>query len=307
MTPVTFAAVGAGGHDDGSEKGSGAGQGPATGGQPGTPWDFSGKPWDFAGKVVIITGGVRGVGRAIAEAFLSAGAQVVVCGRHRADPAELPRALPPAGGERVAAFVPADVREPEQAAGLVRGATDRFGRLDVLVNNAGGSPYVPSAEVSPNLVASVVALNLLAPFYCAQAANAVLQQGDGGSIVNIGSVSGIRPSPGTAAYGAAKAGLVSLTGSLAVEWAPKVRVNCVTAGLLDTGSGTEHYGGAEGMARVAATVPLGRVGVPTDVAGACLFLASPLAAYISGANLVVHGGGEWPAFLQAAKGNSPPD
>ncbi len=261
---------------------------------------------DFSGKVVVVTGGVRGVGRAIAEAFLSAGAHVVVCGRHRPDPAALPRAAPPGGDERVAVFVPTDVREPAQAAALVQAAAERFGRLDVLVNNAGGSPYAASAEVSPNLVASVVALNLLAPFYCAQAANAVLQQGDGGSIVNIGSVSGIRPSPGTAAYGAAKAGLVSLTGSLAVEWAPKVRVNCVTAGLLDTGSGTEHYGGAEGMARVAATVPLGRVGVPADVVGACLFLASPLAGYVSGANLVVHGGGEWPAFLQAAKGNDPP-
>ncbi|HUA94459.1 MAG TPA: SDR family oxidoreductase [Acidimicrobiales bacterium] len=262
---------------------------------------------NFSGKAVIVTGGVRGVGRAIAEAFLSAGAEVVVCGRSRPDPAELPRVVAPEDGERVAVFVPADVREPEQAEGLVQEATERFGRLDVLVNNAGGSPFVPSAEVSPRLVASVIALNLLAPFYCAQAANAVLQRGDGGSIVNIGSVSGIRPSPGTAAYGAAKAGLVSLTGSLAVEWAPKVRVNCLTAGLLDTGSGVEHYGGSEGMARVAATVPLGRVGIPTDVAGACLFLASPLAGYISGANLVLHGGGEWPAFLQAAQGKKPPD
>jgi NAD(P)-dependent dehydrogenase (short-subunit alcohol dehydrogenase family) len=178
----------------------------------------------------------------------------------------------------------------------------RFGRLDVLVNNAGGSPHVAAAEASPRFVASVVALNLLAPFYCAQAANAVLQQGDGGSIVNVGSVSGLRPSPGTAAYGAAKAGLVNLTETLAVEWAPKVRVNCISAGLLDTGAGPEHYGGAEGMARVAATVPLGRMGTPADVAGTCLFLASPLGAYVTGANLVVHGGGEWPAFLRAAQG-----
>ena len=250
MAPVTFAVVSDVERGDGPEKASGPAHSRADRGHPGTSLDFS-------GRVVIVTGGVRGVGRAIAEAFLSAGAQVVVCGRHRADPAELPRAVPPGGGERMAAFLPADVREPEQAQRLIEGTTERFGRLDVLVNNAGGSPYVPSADVSPRLVASVIALNLLAPFYCAQAANAVLQQGDGGSIVNIGSVSGIRPSPGTAAYGAAKAGLVSLTGSLALEWAPKVRVNCLTAGLLDTGSGTEHYGGAEGMARVAATVPLG--------------------------------------------------
>jgi NAD(P)-dependent dehydrogenase (short-subunit alcohol dehydrogenase family) len=112
----------------------------------------------------------------------------------------------------------------------------------------------------------------------------------------------LRPSPGTAAYGAAKAGLVSLTGTLAVEWAPKVRVNCVSAGLIDTGTDPEHYGGPEGMARVAATVPLARMGTPSDVAGLCLFLASPLAAYVTGANLVAHGGGEWPAFLRAARG-----
>ena len=166
---------------------------------------------------------------------------------------------------------------------------------------------MPAAEASPRFFASVVGLNLLAPFYCAQAANAVMQdQQHGGVIVNVGSVSGVRPSPGAAAYGAAKAGLLSLTGTLAVEWAPKVRVNSVTAGLLDTGAGPEHYGGEEGLARVAATVPLGRMGGPEDVAWSCLFLASPQAAYATGANLVLHGGGEWPAYLSAARGAQHP-
>ena len=109
----------------------------------------------------------------------------------------------------------------------------------------------------------------------------------------------MRPSPGASAYGAAKAGLINLTATLAVEWAPPVRVNCVTAGLLDTGAGDDFYGGPGGMARVAATVPLGRMGTPDDVAGACLFLASPAASYVSGANLVLHGGGEPPAYLGA--------
>ncbi len=159
-----------------------------------------------------------------------------------------------------------------------------------------------AAAASPRFSASIVALNLLAPLYCAQAANAVMQgQEDGGSIVNIASVSGIRPSPGTAAYGAAKAGLINLTQSLAIEWAPKVRVNCVSAGLVATEAADDHYGGPEGMAGVAATVPLGRFGTPEDVAGLCLFLASPLAAYVTGANLVAHGGGEWPAFLAAVE------
>ena len=147
-----------------------------------------------------------------------------------------------------------------------------------------------------------MALNLLAPLYCAQAANAVMQgQDDGGSIVNIGSVSGIRPSPGTAAYGAAKAGLINLTQSLAIEWAPRVRVNCLSAGMVATEAADDHYGGAAGIAAVAATVPLGRFGTPADVAGLCLFLASPLAGYVTGANLVAHGGGERPAFLAAVE------
>jgi len=254
--------------------------------------------FDFTGAVVVVTGGARGVGAGIARAFLAAGADVVVCGRHEPSPDQLPR-VSVEGVERVARFVPADVRRPEEARRLIEDVLAESGRLDTLVNNAGGSPPAPAADVSARLVASVVTLNLLAPFYCAQAAYGALRAAEG-SIVNIGSVSGMRPSPGTAAYGAAKAGLVSLTGSLAVEWAPEVRVNCVTAGLLDAGGGADHYGGTEGLARVSATVPLGRMGLPEDVAAACLYLASPLAAYVTGSNLVVHGGGEWPAFLRAA-------
>jgi NAD(P)-dependent dehydrogenase (short-subunit alcohol dehydrogenase family) len=131
-------------------------------------------------------------------------------------------------------------------------------------------------------------------------------QEDGGCIVNVSSVSGLRPSPGASAYGAAKAGLINLTTTLAVEWAPLVRLNCVSAGLLDTGAGDEFYGGAEGLARVAATVPLGRMGTPADVAEACLWLASPGSSYVSGANLVLHGGGEWPAYLGAAEADGGP-
>ncbi len=274
-----------------------AGGGAGAGGWPGHP-----DPLDLSGTVAVVTGGTRGVGRAIVERLLGAGAEVVTCGRHEPSADALARAAGPDGAVRAAAFVTADVREADQAGAVIEAATQRHGRLDLLVNNAGGSPQVPAASSSPRFIAAIVGLNLLAPFYCAQAANAVFQgQPEGGSIVNIGSVSGLRPSPGTAAYGAAKAGLVNLTESLAVEWAPKVRVNCISAGLLDTGAGPEHYGGPEGLARVAATVPLGRMGVPVDVANACVFLASPMATYVSGANLVLHGGGEWPAFLRAAQ------
>jgi len=252
---------------------------------------------DFTGSVVVVTGGSRGIGRGIAEAFLAAGADVTICGR-----SEPPADALPTGGGRRAMFVAADVRDAEQAAGVVAATVEHHGRIDVLVNNAGGSPAVPAADASARFVSQVVALNLLAPFFCAQAANRVMQEDSGGSIVNIGSVSALRPSPGTAAYGAAKAGLLNLTRTLAVEWAPKVRVNCVVAGMVATEAADHHYGGATGLAAVAATVPLGRMGTPADVAGACLFLASPLASYVSGAALEVHGGGESPAFLTALAG-----
>jgi NAD(P)-dependent dehydrogenase (short-subunit alcohol dehydrogenase family) len=250
-------------------------------------------PLDMTGHAVIVTGGGRGVGRGISERFLEAGADVVIC--HRKAPDALPRA-----GGREAIFVEADVRDVEQIERVVAATRERFGRLDVLVNNAGGSPAADAATVSPRFSEKILQLNLVAPLHFAQKANAVMQQQeDGGSIVNIASVSATRPSPGTAAYGAAKAGLLSLTQTLAVEWAPRVRVNAVTAGMIRTELAELHYGDDAAQARIAATVPLGRLGEPRDVGDVCLFLASPLARYVSGANVLLHGGGERSAFLGA--------
>ena len=249
---------------------------------------------DMTGKTVIVTGGTKGIGRVISTTFLERGADVVVCGR--SDPDWLPRA-----GDREAFFVAADVRDPDQVEAVVAAAVERTGRLDVLVNNAGGAPEAESATVSPRFNASIIALNLTAPFTFAQQANAVMQgQDEGGVIINVASVSGVRPSPGSAAYGAAKAGLLSLTTTLAVEWAPRVRVNAITAGLIRTEQAHLHYGNEAGIAAVAQTVPLGRMGEPEDIANACLFLASPLASYVSGGSILVHGGGEAPAFQKAA-------
>jgi NAD(P)-dependent dehydrogenase (short-subunit alcohol dehydrogenase family) len=254
-------------------------------------------PLDFTGCAVLITGGGRGIGRGIAEAFLSAGADVAVCGRK--EPDELPNT-----GGKSAIFVRADVREAEQVEKMVDEVVERLGRLDVLVNNAGGAPFAEAATVSPRFSEKIIQLNLTAALHCAQQANRVMQaQDSGGSIINIGSVSGVRPSPGTAAYGAAKAGLINLSGTLAIEWGPKVRVNIISASMILTEQAHLHYGDEEGVARVAETVPLKRLGTPNDIAGACLFFASPLASYVSGANLVLHGGGETPAFLSAATAN----
>ncbi len=250
--------------------------------------------WDMSGRVVLVTGGARGIGRGITEGFLAAGAQVVICGRSE------PEEMPTAGG-RTATFISADVRDAAAVETLIGETVAACGRLDVLINNAGGSPSADSATVSPKFSKAIIELNLLAPLVCAQQANAVMQtQPDGGVIVNIASVSGLRPSPGTAAYGAAKAGVLNLTQTLAVDYAPKVRVNAISAGLIRTEQSHLHYGDEAGIAAVGATVPLGRMGTPADIAGACLFLASPSAAYVSGANLLVHGGGEAPAYLDAA-------
>lgn len=245
---------------------------------------------DLGGRVALVTGGTKGIGAAIASRLAEAGASVVVCGR-----------TPPAGPSSHE-FIACDVREPDQVSALVDAIVAGHGRLDVTVNNAGGSPSVDAADASPRFTEAIIRLNLLAPIQVAQAANRVMQQQDtGGAIVNITSVSGLRPSPGTAAYGAAKAGLLNVTQTLAVEWAPKVRVNAVSGGLIATDDSLDHYGGAESLARVAATVPAGRFGTPADVADAVAFLVSPLAAYVTGANLTLHGGGEWPAFLRAAQ------
>lgn len=245
----------------------------------------------MSGKAVIVTGGTRGIGAGIARAFLAAGADVLVCARHEPD-------VLPSAGDRVAAFSAADVRDPGDAERVVMVTEEKYGRVDVVVSNAGGAPPVAAATASPRLHAKIIELNLVAPLHMAQAAYQALAR-RGGSIIVIGSVSGARPSPGSAAYGAAKAGLHHLVTSLAIEWAPDVRVNAVIPGMVATEAAGDHYGGAP--LDVAATVPMGRMATPEDVAAACLFLASPAAGYISGASIAVHGGGEPPAFLAAVR------
>jgi NAD(P)-dependent dehydrogenase (short-subunit alcohol dehydrogenase family) len=234
------------------------------------------------GAVALVTGGARGVGRGIAD--------VLVCGRTEPDE--------PGTG---LVFRACDVREPDDVAALVAWIVAEYGALDLAVNNAGGAPFSPAADASPRLHSKIVELNLLAPLIVAQTANAVMQQqASGGSIVMVSSVSGHRPSPGTAAYGAAKAGLDSLTSTLAVEWAPKVRVNSVVAGMVRTEQSHLHYGDEDGIAAVGRTVPLGRLADPREIGTCVAFLASPLASYVSGSTLTAHGGGEMPAFLSAA-------
>ncbi len=244
---------------------------------------------DLSGRVALVTGGTRGIGAGIAQVLVAAGARVVTCARSAVDT--------PAPGT---AHMECDVRDPDAVAAMITAIVHEHGRLDVLVNNAGGSPYALAAHASQGFLEKVLGLNLTAPLIVAQAANGVMQaQPAGGVIVNISSVSALRPSPGTAAYGAGKAGLDSLTRSLAVEWGPKVRVNSVDVGMCRTEQTAGHYGSDETVAAIEATIPLGRMAEPAEVGNVVCFLASDLASYVSGACMECHGGGEPPAFLIA--------
>lgn len=254
--------------------------------------------FDYEGKTVLITGGTKGIGAGIAKTFLKSGATVIVCGRKEPD-------MLPSCGERTARFLPVDVRDLDSVDTMFAIIQAEYGQLDVLVNNAGGSPSVLADKASPRFHESIIRLNLIAPLNVAQRANALMQsQERQGVIIFISSVSALRPSPGTAAYGAAKAGVLSLVQSLAVEWAPQVRIAAVTPGLVETEQSELHYGDEAGIKAVSETIPLGRMAQPSDIGSACLFLASEYCLYGSGCNLVLHGGGEKPAFLSAAEAQS---
>ena len=253
-------------------------------------------PLDMTGRTVIVTGATAGLGRAIAARFLEHGAHVVGCARR--EPAE-----PVASAGREATFVAADVRDPDQISRVVEQAVSETGRIDVLVNNAGGAPPANTATVSPRFNEKVIALNLLAPLAFAQAVHPVMSAQDGGGvIINVSSVSSIRPTPAGAAYGAAKAGLDNLTQTLAHEWGPSIRVLSVMVGLLRTEQAHLYYGDEAGIAAVGNTLALGRLGEPSEVADVVLFCASPLASFMSGASVPVHGGGEVPSYLTVSTG-----
>jgi NAD(P)-dependent dehydrogenase (short-subunit alcohol dehydrogenase family) len=239
----------------------------------------------LSGRVVLVTGGVRGVGAGISAVFAQQGATVVTCARRSVEGSPYE-------------FHSCDIRDDDAVKAMIDAVCERHSKLDVVVNNAGGSPYVLTADSSAKFNRKIVELNLLGALSVSQHANAKMQsQQLGGSIVNITSVSGRRPTPGTAAYGAAKAGIESLTQTLAVEWAPKVRVNALVVGMVETEQAELFYGDAESIAAISANVPLGRLATPDDVGWAAAFLASDAASYISGAALQVHGGGEPPHYL----------
>ena len=239
----------------------------------------------FAGRVALITGASRGIGRAIAERLVAEGARVVLTARK---PEGLAAAVDGLGGPATACGVAGRADDPEHVQEAVSTAVERYGQLDVLVNNAGINPaYGPLDTADPGAVRKIFEVNVLGALAWARAGHAAWLREHGGAIVNVASVAGLRPSPGLGAYGASKAALAHLTRQLAFELAPAVRVNAVLPAVVRTAFAAPLYADEE---KTAARYPLRRIGRPEDVASAVAFLASDDAAWITGHLLVVDGG-----------------
>jgi NAD(P)-dependent dehydrogenase (short-subunit alcohol dehydrogenase family) len=243
------------------------------------------------GRVAVVTGGGSGLGRALALELARLGAGVTVAGRRPEPLAETVRLVEERGGRALAQ--PTDVREPEAVDALVERTVSDLGRLDVLVNNAAGNFVARAEDLSPNGWRAVVGIVLDGTFLCSRAAGRrMIEQGDGGAILSVIASYAWTGGPGTVHSAAAKAGVQALTRTLAVEWARHgIRVNCICPGPTDTeGAGAALWPSEEDRARVAATVPLGRLATPEEVAAWGAALLSPHAGYITGETLTIDGG-----------------
>ncbi len=245
----------------------------------------------FDGKVAIVTGGGSGMGRAMAREFARLGAAVVVAGRRPEPLAETVAQIEAAGGRAVAQ--PTDVRDPDQVDAMVAAAVSQFGRVDVLVNDAAGNFVVKAEDLSPNGWRAVTSIVLDGGFLCARAAGRqMIEQGEGGAILSVIASYAWTGGPGTVHSAAAKAGLVAMTRTLAVEWAPHgIRVNTICPGPTATeGAGAALWPTAEDEARVASTVPLNRLATVEEIGWWTAALCSPFAAYVTGENFTIDGG-----------------
>jgi len=249
--------------------------------------------FELTGKVAIVTGGGRGIGRAIALELARAQCDVVVAARTEADIQAVSDEARKRG--RRALAVPTDVRKGEEAQNLIQRTIKEFGRVDALVNNAGGSFMVGSLDMSEGGFEAIIRENLKSVFLCSREAGKVMREQKGGAIVSIASVAGIRAYPLNLAYGAAKAGIMNLTQTLALDLAPYgVRVNAIAPGFIATEGVLKLFGMGEESNKealpVTSSIPLGRLGEPEDIAHLVVYLISDEAGYITGQTMVVDGG-----------------
>jgi len=250
---------------------------------------------NFKNKTVVITGGSKGIGLEITKTFLKHQANVIILARNKPK-----RKIQSKGNAGY--FIECDIRNTESIDNAIKDIASKYKSIDVLINNAGGAPMADSLTASPKFHEAIIDLNLTAPLNLSQKiAKKMIKQKTVSNIINISSVTATRPTPGSAAYGAAKGALVNLTKTLAVEWAPKIKVNSIIVGYIETENSILHYGSKSEIKKVAKTIPLKRMGQPQDVANACVFFASDMAEWVTGSALEVHGGGESPAYLDVAK------
>lgn len=245
--------------------------------------------FELTDKVAIVTGAGRGIGKAIALGYADAGAHVVVCAR---TPAEIETTASEIRGKgRQGLAIVADVRHGAQVANLVEKTLEKFGRIDVLMNNAGGSFRVMFMESTERVWDAFIAQNLKSTFLCTQAVARVMIKQKGGVIINMSSNLGQLPAPGMAVYGAIKAGIIQLTSTLAVELAPyNIRVNVIVPGLTETPGVAEFYNKYPELKRLQLErIPLGRLGRPDDIVGAAIYLASDASSYVTGTAINVNG------------------
>ena len=248
--------------------------------------------FNLTDKVAIITGGGTGIGKGIALEYAKAGAHVVVASRKQENLDKAAAEIKALGRESLA--IATDVRVPEQVDNLVKQTVDKFGKLDIMVNNAGASFLVKTEELSPNGWDTIININLKGTFLCSVAAAKIMIPQKGGKIINISSVAGINGSPRMSHYGAAKAGIINFTKTLSVEWAPyNINVNCIAPGFIETeGLKAQMVLTGESLGDTAGKTLLQLPGQPEDVAYCVLFLASEASNHISGETFVIRGAGQ---------------
>ena len=245
--------------------------------------------YDFSGKVAIITGGGRGIGRAVAIELASLGAKVVLASRTAAELEEVVKEIKSAGGEAVAQ--PTDLMSSEQISALVAAAVNVYGRLDILINNAARSFMRPLMELREDGWDKIFGVNCKAVFLLSRAAAKIMAEKDGGKIVNISTVGAVRGGAGMAVYHTSKAALNMLTKCMAVEWAPlNVNVNGVGPGLTKTAFSQPLWENPEVEKMISAKIPKGRLAEPEDIVGAVIFLCSQASSYVTGETIYVDGG-----------------